>query len=151
MTDNPYFPPKYASLAGVAQQQSVRVGITVALVSFWIGVLLFALGSFITFVPGSEAGWFVVTACLLVPGFLIPKRRYRFASAALVGLCLLYAYFGYLDGVRYRERQNLGHPWKVISVSPQACFIKRPSWDQTPPALVCCFCSAYCYATKCRL
>ena len=74
--------------------------------AFWSAVLLAVLGTFITFVPGAECGWFLLVAVLSVAGFFIPKTCYRIAAAALLIFALKAAYDGYQGGIRYRERQS---------------------------------------------
>jgi len=72
-----------------------------ATVAFWFGAFLALAGSVITFYPGAECGWFVVSGALIAPGLLIPKPGYRIAALFLCVLCFLYAYFGYAHGVEY--------------------------------------------------
>ena len=78
-------------------------------VPFWVAVLFEVLGSAITFVPGAECDWFLVTAGLSVFGLFIPKTYYRVGAAALLILALSNAYQGYQHGKEYRLRFSTQH------------------------------------------
>jgi hypothetical protein len=77
-----------------------------AIICFWIGLLLAALGSVMSFVPGAECGWFVAAGILLSFGLLGPKRYYRIAAMILGLLCCAYAYSGHVRGIEYRKWLN---------------------------------------------
>lgn len=74
--------------------------------AFWVALILHVLGSFTTFVPGAERGYFLVVACLASAGLIVPQRRYRVAAGFLVFLSLVGACYGHIRGVEYRERLN---------------------------------------------
>jgi hypothetical protein len=70
---------------------------------FWLGVLWFVLGTFITFVPGGEQGWFTIAGVLTAFGFFISQRRYRIAALAFVTLSTLAAFDGHKRNIEYRQ------------------------------------------------
>lgn len=71
---------------------------------FWFGVLWFGLGNVITFVPGSEQGWFTTAAGLVVFGLLVPRWRYRIAAAMLLLLSIFAAFDSHKRGIEYRQQ-----------------------------------------------
>jgi hypothetical protein len=73
---------------------------------FWLGALLIALGSFITFVPGAECGWFLVAAGLSACGVFLPRTAYRVAASLLLIVALVWAHSGYRRGVEYQRWQS---------------------------------------------
>jgi hypothetical protein len=77
--------------------------VPVANTAFWFGTMLFVLGSFISFYPGAEAGWFAVTGALVGCGFFVPSKRYRIATIAIVAICLFWTFAGYQRGLEYQE------------------------------------------------
>lgn len=70
---------------------------------FWSAVTLTVLGSFVTFYPGAECGWYLGVAALSLAGLFIPSVFYRVGAALLLLLALYAAYSGYRHGVEYRE------------------------------------------------
>jgi len=70
---------------------------------FWLGVLWFVLGTFITFVPGGEQGWFTIAGVLTAFGFFVPQRRYRIAAFVFVALSTFAAFAGHKRGIEYRQ------------------------------------------------
>ena len=72
-------------------------------VAFWIGLLHGTLGSFITFYPGSDCGWFIVSGVLITVGLFVPNARYRVAAFLLCLLCFMYAYSAYVRGIEYHK------------------------------------------------
>ena len=76
--------------------QVARAGVGFAL-------LLGLLGSIITFVPGSQVGWFGVASAAALTGGLSPSKRMR-VLAVILGVCLAgLSWDGYLERRRYRE------------------------------------------------
>jgi hypothetical protein len=63
--------------------------VPVSQIAFWFGTMLFVLGSFISFYPGAEPGWFGMSAALVGFGFFVPSKSYRIATLmiAAVGRC----------------------------------------------------------------
>ena len=124
MPENPYLSPRHAPTDSirVATRWFAPLVVALATCGFWGGVFLAVSGSFISFYPGAECGWFVVSGVLLALGFLIPKRRYRVAASIGCILCFVYAYDGYLRGVKYREwlreRESISH---VHTLPNKAC------------------------------
>jgi hypothetical protein len=88
-----------------ARMQVARAGIGFAAV-------LGLLGSVITFVPGTEAGWFGVAAAAALAGLLSPTRRLRVVAVVLAVALAGLAWDGYVRGRQYREclRQRPGLP-----------------------------------------
>jgi len=72
-------------------------------IPFWLAVFMGALGYVMTFVPGSECGWFIVVAALSLFGFFIPKTFYRGAAMLLLVLSIIAAVRGFGRGVEYYE------------------------------------------------
>ena len=109
MTLNPYEPTRQpVTVTSDAQPDwYLSYVVPVAQVAFWFGAILFVLGSFISFYPGAETNWFVISASLTAFGLLVPSRRYRVPSILIVGVCLYWAYFGYHRGIEYREKQKI--------------------------------------------
>ncbi len=73
---------------------------------FWLGMMLILLGSMISFFPGAETGWFIITAVLVSMGFFVSSKYYRIAALVIVAICVFWAYAGYNRGVEYRERSK---------------------------------------------
>ena len=69
---------------------------------FWLGVVFFALGQIITFYPGAETAWFLITSIMLAIGLLI-RRGYRIAAGILLCLSIAAAITGYKRGSDYQE------------------------------------------------
>jgi hypothetical protein len=69
--------------------------------AFWIGVFVALCGQIVTFVPGEEFGWFLLSAVLIATGMFVLNRSYRVAAIMGCALCLLAAYAGYLHGLEY--------------------------------------------------
>jgi membrane protein implicated in regulation of membrane protease activity len=70
---------------------------------FWLGVLWFALGVLIDFVPGGEQSWFTIAAFITPFGFLVPRQSYRLAALAFVILSAFAAFRGHQRGNEYRQ------------------------------------------------
>ena len=76
---------------------------------FWLGGCLFVIGNFITFVPGADEPFFIVTAILTAFGLLVPKWFYRIAAVILLVASSLMAYEVHRRGVEYREDYERHH------------------------------------------
>jgi|GEM_PF-2470080 len=74
---------------------------------FWLGVLWFVLGTFITFVPGGEQGWFIIAGVLTAFGFCVPQRRYRIAALIFVALSTFFSFEGHKRGIEHRQHLEL--------------------------------------------
>lgn len=83
---------------------TLRVPVVRAGVGF--ASLLGLLGSVMTFVPGSQAGWFGVAAAGALTGMLSPTRWMRVLAVALAVCLAGLSWDGYLQGRRYRELQR---------------------------------------------
>lgn len=81
----------------------VRTLLSLPCAFFWLGVLWFALGTVITFVPGGEQTWFTVVGLLTTFGFFVPKRRYRIAAVVFISLSTFAAVEGHKRGIEYRQ------------------------------------------------
>ena len=68
-----------------------------------IALILVALGQVITFVPGRETGWFVLSSALAAVGLLSPDWRVRTVAALLFLGAAWMAWAGYLHGSEYQE------------------------------------------------
>ncbi len=71
--------------------------------TFGLGVILGVLGSFVSFVPGSEVGWFAITAVFLASGLFVPRYSTRIVAFIFLVLCLIAVYNGYHRGLEYQE------------------------------------------------
>lgn len=94
----------------MSTQTNLRTGhslptafIDVARMLFWFGVLWFALGNFITFVPGGEQSWFGIGAVLVAFGLFVPQRRYRLAAVVLLLLSVIAQFDSHKRGIEYRK------------------------------------------------
>jgi hypothetical protein len=88
-----------------ARMQVARAGVGLAAV-------LGLLGSVMTFVPGTEVGWFGVAAAAALAGLLSPTRWLRVVAVVLAVSLAGLAWDGYARGRQYREwlRQRPGLP-----------------------------------------
>lgn len=77
---------------------------------FWAGCVLFALGQVISFYPGAERGWFILSGLLGMSGLLIRGKAYRIAAIILVGLSAVLAVAGHQRGVDYRNWMETKKP-----------------------------------------
>ena len=77
--------------------------VPVSKIAFWFGTMLFALGSFISFYPGAETGWFAFTAVFIGFGLLVPSKRYRVSTILILAICLFWTFAGYQRGLEYQE------------------------------------------------
>jgi type II secretory pathway component PulF len=77
--------------------------VLVSQIAFWLGMILFFLGSIISFYPGSEAGWYATAAILVGFGFFVPSKGYRIAAFMIVAICLFWTFTGYNRGMEYQE------------------------------------------------
>jgi hypothetical protein len=68
-----------------------------------VAAFLLVAGSFVTFIPGAQAGWYVLTAAFAVVGFLSRRRWVRGTAVGVVVIAGVLGWLGYRDGVRYRE------------------------------------------------
>jgi hypothetical protein len=75
-----------------------------------VAAVLGLLGSVITFVPGTELGWFGVAAAAALAGLLSPTRRLQVVAVILAVALAGLAWDGYVRGRQYREllRQRPG-------------------------------------------
>ena len=80
--------------------------IKIARISFWCSVTMGILSVFITFCPGAECPWFIVAAILAVPGFLVPRRTFRYVSTGMLLLWSMAAFSGYLRGKEHQQWLN---------------------------------------------
>ncbi len=71
--------------------------------AFRLGIILVALGSLISFIPGVEASWFGFTAIFIALGLFLPGYRYKITAFLLLFFCLFQTYNGYLRGIEYQE------------------------------------------------
>ncbi len=76
---------------------------SVAKLAFWLGTILFTLGHFIPFFPGTEAPWFAGTAVVVGFGFFVPSKNDRIATLLLVAACIICTNIGYRHGIEYQE------------------------------------------------
>ena len=77
---------------------------------FLIGVLLFILGTIITFLPGAEQDWYIGTAVPIAFGLLVREKAFRIASILLLITCIIVAIEGHKHGVEYRKKlQEIHH------------------------------------------
>lgn len=83
--------------------QSYQTYVVAAKSAFWFGTMLFVLGSFISFYPGAETGWFAITAAVVGFGFFVPNKRYRIVTFVIVATCLLWTFAGDQRGLEYQE------------------------------------------------
>lgn len=72
--------------------------------AFWLGMMLFLLGSMISFIPGAETDWYIITAGLVGMGFFVSSKYYRIAAIFTVAICVFCAYAGYNRGVEYQHK-----------------------------------------------
>ena len=77
--------------------------VPVSKIAFWFGVMLFVLGSIISFYPGVEARWYAITAAFVGFGLFVPAKTYRVATLLIVGVCLIGVCDGYQRGMEYQE------------------------------------------------
>ncbi len=108
LIENPYEPTVLSSLPA---KSLVVSGFRKYLVSaskfvFWIGVMKFLLGSMISFMPGAETIWFIITAGLVSAGFFASGKYYRITALVIVAICVLWAYSGYYRGIEYQQRRK---------------------------------------------
>lgn len=75
--------------------------------AFWIGMMKFFLGSMISFMPGAETSWFIITAGLVSGGFFVSGKYYRITALVVVAICVFWANSGYHRGIEYQERVRL--------------------------------------------
>ncbi len=57
-------------------------------IPFWLGIVGFVLGQFITFYPGFDITWFTGSAMLVSFGLLVRSWAYRAAAIVLIILTL---------------------------------------------------------------
>lgn len=76
---------------------------------FWFGVLWFALGLFISFIPGAEMDWFATAGILIAFGLFVPLWLYRIAALSLVVICTDMSLDGYRRGIKYRQFMEERH------------------------------------------
>jgi hypothetical protein len=74
--------------------------------AFWLGMMLFLLGSLISFIPGAETDWFIITAGLVGMGFFVSSKYYRIAAIVTVAICVFWAYAGYSLGVEHKTKSH---------------------------------------------
>ena len=70
---------------------------------FFCGIVLFAMGNVMSFVPGAEVAWFLCCVGLLLPGLLLSRRKYTSTAAILMVLCLILASQGHRRGLEYLQ------------------------------------------------
>lgn len=105
MTENPYRAP----LAPPEEPDASRRGelretlIATARAVFWFGVFFALGGLFITFYPGSAAGWYLIATFLIAAGMIVPERRYRISATLLSLLCLAFAGASVFEGIAYED------------------------------------------------
>lgn len=85
--------------------KSVRVPKALLVTTFWFGAVWLMLGSMVSFVPGSEVGWFALAGILLAAGLFIPRWPYRIVAASLIVVCVLAMLTGHNQGMKYRQFQ----------------------------------------------
>ena len=73
------------------------------------GVVLFVLGTAITFFPGSEQGWFTVAGAFVSAGFFVPRWYVRAAACLIVTICVFAALEGHRRGMEYRRHMEQVH------------------------------------------
>jgi energy-coupling factor transporter transmembrane protein EcfT len=74
-----------------------------SLLCLFLALGWFVLGFLITFYPGAEQWWFMTTAALFLLVFLVSRGSgYRIAAVVFIFVSLLFAFQGYLRGVRYQ-------------------------------------------------
>lgn len=106
MIENPYEPTALFSLPAKSLVVSrFRKNLVYASkFVFWLGMIKFFLGSMISFMPGAETSWFIITAGLASGGFLVSSKYYRIAALVIFAICVFAAYSGYHRGIEYQER-----------------------------------------------
>ena len=77
---------------------------------FIFGVVLFVLGSLITFVPGGEQNWFLLSAVFLAFGLAPASRAQVWTVAFLLALAFYLSFQGYKQGVAYEAWLRQHHP-----------------------------------------
>ncbi len=82
----------------------------IALNLFRVGVVHFFLGLLISFVPGSEKPWFIVTSVLVSFGLVGPWRPYRIAAIVFLVLSIIGVMNGHKRGIEYRNRMENYRP-----------------------------------------
>ena len=75
----------------------------ISVMAFWFAIVLAALGSLMTFVPGGETHWFGFTAIFFAAGLFANGYKYRTAAAILLILCIFATYNGYVRGIEHQE------------------------------------------------
>jgi hypothetical protein len=85
-----------------------------------LAAVLGLLGSVMTFVPGTEVGWFGVAAAAALAGLISPTRWLRVVAVVLAVALAGLAWDGYVRGRQYREwlRQRPGLPGAPRSQVP---------------------------------
>ncbi len=109
MIENPYEPTVLSSLPAKSLVVSrFRKNLVYASkFLFWLGMIKFFLGSMISFMPGAESSWFIITAGLVSGGFFVSSKYYRITALVIVAICVFGAYSGYHRGIEYQERVRL--------------------------------------------
>ena len=138
LDENPYLPPIHAGHHHAVTRASRTTAIVVlfATIGFWFGLLLAALGSVISFVPGAECGWYLVAGVLLSLGLLPSKRHYRIAAMILALLCFAYAYSGYVRGGEYRKWLNGRDAVSRLHAAQQSMLAESGIHDGMPSPAV---------------
>lgn len=77
-----------------------------ARLAFACGVIMCLMGMVVSFVPGSEQGWFTVAGLLVSAGILLPHWQVRAAAIVIAIFCAYAAFEGHRRGDKYRERQS---------------------------------------------
>lgn len=76
------------------------------LLVFWFGVVHFVLGGVITFYPGAETQWFLITSAVLAAGLLVDGKAIRVAALLLIAISLASAVAGHHRKSEYDNRRS---------------------------------------------
>lgn len=76
----------------------------IATLGLGIAVILELMGLVVSFVPGTEAGYFGIAAAASLAGLASSRRRLRIVAVVLALALAVLSWEGYVKGVRHRAR-----------------------------------------------
>ena len=104
----------------------------ISLMSFFLALSLFFLGSMICFVPGREAVWFLPVAIITVPAFFSKNKWLKFFTLLILILSLKLSFNAFQRGKNYQrlmENRKTEYLYNE-KIKLERVSFRRPSEDK---------------------